>query len=193
MSEELSKVFEEAASATADAATLDQLNEMADQAIALESQIADLEANLKVMNEAMNHLKTKAMPEIMKSIGLDLFVRGGRKFEIYGFVSGSLPKGEEERAKAIAWLEANDGAGLIKTQMSLAFGRSDREEAVRVFRLLKEAGAEPSVETGVHAATLQAFARERLRAGQVIDTDVLGLYTGEVVKIAEDKKSRGRK
>jgi len=81
------------------------------------------------------------------------------------------------------WLEANEGGSLIKTDVALAFTKSQHNEAIDLARRLEEQGFAPSVQSGVHAQTLQAFARERIRNGDQIDTDVLGLYTGKVAKL----------
>lgn len=189
--DDVSNLFEAAAgSAQVDPNSLDRLNEIADEALALEEAVRQMEADLKVASAALNAIKSRQLPEMMAELGLESFTRNGQTLEVQSFVSGSLPKDEDKRARAIAWLEEHDGAGLIKTQMSLAFGKDDREEAKRIYRLLKAEGAEPATETGVHSATLQAFARERLKNGEEIDTECLGLYTGRVVKIKEAKKGK---
>ena len=41
--------------------------------------------------------------------------------------------------------------------------------------------------TDVHAKTLQAFAKERLKDGKKIDLEALGLYAGTTAKITAPK------
>lgn len=186
-----SELFEAVAGSTSvDPKSLDRLHEYADEAIALEQIVNQLQADLDVASKALNAIKTKTLPELMTELGMESLTRNGQVFETHDFVSGSLPKDEDKRQKAIAWLEANGGAGLIKTNLSMAFGKDDREEAIRIYKLLKSNGVEPQADTGVHSATLQAFARERLKNGETIDTETLGLYTGRVVKIKEAKKGK---
>lgn len=187
-----SELFEAAGSATADPNLLERLNKAADELLAMEDAVAQMEEDLKGAKTALNLLRTKTMPELMNEAQMDSFTRNGRVVEVSDFVSGSLPKEEDKREKAIKWLETHDGAGLIKTSVGLSFGRGQHNEALALVADLKARELEPTVETGVHAATLQAFARERLKKGAEIDTDVLGLYTGRVVKVKEAKKGKGR-
>lgn len=180
-------------SATADPVTLERLNAKCDEALALEDQVKNLTTTLEIASKALNRLKAVEIPEMMNEIGLEKIVRAGREIAVHDFISGSLPKEEQARAKAIKWLEEHDGAGIIKTTVSSAFGRGEHELATKVAQAVAEAGGEPLVETGVHSATLQSFARERLKNGEEIDTEVLGLYTGRVVKIKDDKPKGRRK
>lgn len=186
-----SEIFEAVAGSTSvDPNTLEKLSALADEALALEELTAQLEEDLKVANSALNALKSRTIPDLMAELGMESFTRNGQTLGIYEFVSGSLPKDEEKRKRAIAWLESNGGGGLIKTEISMSFGKDDRDQAVQTYKMLKQAGADPKAETGVHASTLQAFARERLKNGEQIDTEMLGLYTGRVVKIKEAKKGK---
>ena len=182
-----SKLFEDAGSATADPNILEKLNKCADELLSYKDIVDQMEEDLKVARAALNALQTKTMPELMAEAQMESFTRDGRTIEVSSFVSGSLPKEEEKRAAAIRWLEEHDGAGLIKTSVGLSFGRGEHNVALALAAGLKAQGHEPLVETGVHAATLQAFARERLKDGDEIDTEVLGLFTGRVVKVKEKK------
>jgi hypothetical protein len=44
------------------------------------------------------------------------------------------------------------------------------------------------MDENVHTQTLLAFVREKVRNGDDIDFDALGIYTGKVAKITEVKK-----
>lgn len=185
-----SELFEEAGSASVDPNVLERLNTSADELLAMEDAVAQMEEDLRVAKAALNELKTRTMPELMAELGMEKFTRNGREISTSDFVSGSLPKEEAKREAAIRWLENNDGAGLIKTTIALAFGKGEHNVALSVAEDLRQAGHEPEVETGVHSATLQSFARERLKSGDPIDTELLGLYTGKVVKV---KAAKGAK
>lgn len=157
------------------------------EATALEQSVAQMEEDLKAAKAALNALKTGKIPDLMVEMGMSELVWDGWKVKVGDFVSGSLPKEETSRAAAIAWLEQHEAGDLIKTEVSLSFGREDREAAVELAQQLEADGYAPTVESGVHAQTLASFARERLASGEPIDLEVLGLKTGKVAKIAKMK------
>lgn len=172
---------EEGASAPSD--KLELLHKQLDEATAMEEQKEQMEADLAALSSALNNLKTKLIPETMLELQMDDLTRNGWNVKISEFVSGSLPKDEEARAKAIAWLEENEGGALIQTTIGMKFAKSQHDEAKALADNLAQEGYAVSLESGVHAATLQKFARERIASGDPLDTEVLGLYTGQVAKI----------
>lgn len=169
-----------------DPASLDRLNQTIDDAVRLEEAAAMMEEDLKAIRRQLNLIKSQQIPDMMAELGVEKLTRNGAEVSVSEFVSGSLPKDEEARARAIRWLEEHDGAGLIKTEIVVSFGRGEKEEADELANRLSNYS--PVVETGVHAATLQSYARERIRSGEEIDTETLGLYTGRVAKIKVPKK-----
>lgn len=176
---------EEGASAPSD--KLEVLNKYLDEATAFEVQLEQLEADAAVARTALNELKTKRIPELMVELQMTDLTRNGWKVKLAEFVSGSLPKEEGPRQKAIDWLEAHEGGALIKTDISLTFAKSQHDEAKALAARLATDGFAVELTSGVHASTLQAFARERLKNGEPVDTEVLGLYTGQIAKITPPK------
>lgn len=171
---------EEGAPAPSDA--LDRLNEKLGEAISLKETADQMEEDLKAAKQQLNLLNTQIIPDMMAELGMDEVTQRGWKIKVGEFVSGSLPKEEDRKASAIRWLEANDGGELLKTSLSVTFSRSQHNEALNLAGQIEEAGFAPQVESTVHPQTLAAFARERLKNGEPIDTEVLGLYTGRVAK-----------
>jgi hypothetical protein len=168
--------------------TLESLHKFLEEAVALEEMVEQQEADLKASKAALNALKTQRVPDLMAEMMMDEIVWNGWKVKISDFVSGSLPSDPERRAKAIQWLEENEAGGLIKTEVKVEFGKSQHNEALSVAAELERDGFAPKVDSGVHASTLQAFARERIKNGEAIDTELLGLYTGKIAKFGRSKK-----
>lgn len=177
--------FDVGASAPSD--KLEQLHELLEEAIALEGAVAQMEDDLKAARSALHALRTGRIPDMMAELQMDEVTFKGWSVKVDDFVSGSLPKDASKRAKAIEWLEANDGAGLIKTDVSVSFGRSEREQASSLWHSLESDGLPASLVSSVHAQTLQAFARQRIRDGDPIEPETLGLYVGKVAKMKEKK------
>jgi hypothetical protein len=173
------------ASASPDA--LVNLRESIQTMIDLEKNIAILEDDLKAAKHSLQSIRTGRLPDLMAEIQSDHFTHDGWECKLTDFVSGSLPKNPNKRAAAIKWLEKNEAGGLIKTDVNLSFGRSQYDEANELADNLIKEGHAVVLSSGVHAQTLQAFARERIRNGDDIDCEVLGLYTGKVVKAIKVK------
>lgn len=163
--------------------------ELAEEVADVERSVEELEGALKEAKKRLNLLKTKRIPEEMARIEMEEFkLPSGIRIKITDFVSGSLPKEEDKRIAAIDWLDANEGGGLIKTELSVFFNRDFREEALKVENELAEAGWAPELKENVHPQTLQAFARERLKNGEDVPFDLLGLYSGRIAKITIPKE-----
>jgi hypothetical protein len=164
-----------------------ELHRIVEVAFDLQEVIETMENDLKRMKNELQRIKTNRIPELMAELQIENITHKGVKVKISEFVSGSLPKEEGPRAKAIEWLEAHDGGSLIKTDVSLKFGRSQHNEAMNLVEDLRGSGFEPNVTSGVHSQTLCAYVRERLSNGEPVDTDILGVYTGKVAKLERAK------
>ncbi len=186
-------MFREAAGQPA--ALSEGLQSLIREALELEAAVEAQETLLKDMKTTLLELKQKKLPEALASAGSSSWTGdaswgdlAGSKVEIKGFVSGSLPKDAERRQEAIEWLEGHDAAPLIKTTMELAFSKSQHNEALSLASELRERGYSVLMESGVHASTLQAMARERLEKGEEIPLELLGLFAGTVAKITLPKR-----
>lgn len=166
--------------------TLEQIKEVGNQAVALSAEVEALDKALGEKKKELNELLQNKLPLMMvgvPSITLD----NGMKITIGNFVSGSLPKEPAEKQAAIEWLEANEGGGIIKTEVSVSFAKSLYDEAKKLAEELKEEGFAVDLETGVHSQTLAAFVRERMQNGDPVDHKVLGVYVGRHAKLEKVK------
>ncbi len=174
--------FETQDAAPAASDSLSLLNEKLAEAISLKECTDQMEEDLAAAKKQLNNLNTQIIPDMMAEMGMEEVTQRGWKVKVGEFVSGSLPKEDDRKAAAIRWLEENDGGELLKTQLSVVFTRSQHNEAMHLAGFIQEEGFAPKVESTVHPQTLMAFARERLKNGESLDTEVLGLYTGRVAK-----------
>lgn len=174
--------FEGQGEAQASPDALDRLNQKLIEAIELKESVDQMEADLKAAKLSLNNMNTVVIPDMMAQMGMDEVTQRGWNIKVGEFVSGSLPKDDAARAKAIKWLEDHDAGELIKTNVSVVFGRSQHGDAVEIAKEIEAHGYAPALESTVHPQTLQAFARERLKDGQPLDTETLGLYTGRVAR-----------
>lgn len=163
--------------------------------------IAGLEELLSSANARKNELKTKSIPDAMAALGSGEWVgeepdEDGKvpKVVMEDFVSGSLPKEPAYREAAIAWLEENGGAELLKTEISATFGKSQHNSALEIFEGLvkkaEEMGFMLTMDSGVHAQTYLAFMREKLKNGEQVPVEKLNLFVGRMAKVSRVKAKK---
>lgn len=182
----MSDIFDLPQEESSDAMTA--LRALAQEAVDTERLVADLEENLSEVKKRLNKLKTVDLPDKMAECGLGaLTMDDGTNIKIKQFVSGSLPKEYEKREAAITWLEEHDAAALIKTELTLAFEKSQHNEAMSLVNELHERGYDAGAKMGVHPATLIAHVKRLLAAGEEVPLEVLGLYAGRTADIKMKK------
>lgn len=186
MSDEFDNMMEEAAtaaSASVSTSDLQTLVYLGNRTVAMKAQIDLLDEELGKLKQSYNDLRQRDLPEAMAKVGFAKFtLEDGTEIKVEEFVGGGLPKDPEQKEIAMEWLVDNGGAGLIKTGVSMSFGRDKYDEAVKVCAELRERGLDVDMGTGVHPQTLHAFVRERLRKGEPVDQQKLGVFVGRVAK-----------
>lgn len=185
-----------AAKEEADASSnvLDRVKSLVEEGKSLQETIDSLQEALKSTVGRFNRIKQYELPNIMKenNIGEYRTLDGTVYVKFDTYVSGSLPKEEHDREAALEILEKSGGQSLIKTEVSVDFPKSQHNMAkdffVRVQEMLKtydpadEIEFNPTFNESVHAATLQKFGREKLKAGEELDWEALGLSVGHHCK-----------
>lgn len=162
------------------------LNDLFEEAIEYENKIEQMEADLKALKKTAHSLKTQRIPDLMMEMQLDSAVFKGWKIKVDDFISGTLPREPLRRKQALEWLEEHGGSGIITSDISVSFSREEYDGAKALAEELKEKGQQVSMTVGVHAMTLRSFAKEKIKNGEPIDFDTLGLYTGKIAKLKKD-------
>jgi hypothetical protein len=169
--------------------SMKRLIALAREVIDTETLVGELEENLSDCKRRLNNLKVVQLPELMAECGVSEFkTDNGFKIFLDDFVSGSLPKDEGRRDEAIRWLEDNGAESLIKTEVNLQFEKSEHNRALSLIADLADQGYHVSSKMGIHPQTLIAHVKERLRRGDEVPLDLLGLYAGRTAKIKAPKK-----
>lgn len=170
---------------------LDDLLAKANDLLATEGQISELEAVLKSLSSHANDLKTKVIPDKMAEVGLSEFATpDGHKIKVEEFVAGSLPKEIERRADALKALEDWGADGVIKNEINLSFEKSQHNEAMALVDDLRNRGIDCELKSGVHPQTYLAIIRERLASGEPVDLEVMGVFSGRRTKVTAPKPSK---
>lgn len=171
---------------------LANLSKEVGKAVSLTETIEGLEEMVKAHKAELHTLTNRTIPDIMRAAHTSLFkMDNGARVELKDFMNGSLPKEPELRKEALTWLEKNGAKDLIKTNISLALGRGQKDDALAVRKALGKLGMTFIEKEDVHAQSLYAYARERMKTGKELPIETLGLYVGQVAKIELPDKSAG--
>lgn len=145
--------------------SLSQLTDAAGALLRAEQATEAAEAALKQAKEHERLLREETLPGIMRELGAEKFtiVVDDTSYEISvkQEVYASVP--EARKDAAYGWLEVNGYGGLIKTGVTLEFGRDELEKAQELVDELAELGyTNVLIDRNVNPQTLKAFLRERL-------------------------------
>ena len=183
--------IEEGASASSDSSAMQRMMRVAAEVIEAETTIESLEETLSDLKKRLNHLKTVELPDLMAENGMTSFTtESGHGIEVSDFVAGSLTKKPDDRKSALDWLAANGAADMIKAEVSVEFGKTEHNRAKDLAARLAADGYFVEEKEGIHAQTLLAFVREKMRNGEEVPLETLGLFAGRVAKVKPAGKRR---
>jgi ABC-type sugar transport system substrate-binding protein len=124
----------------------------------------------------------------MREVGLaEMKLANGVEVVISEEVTAAIT--EERRAAAHAWLREHDFGGLIKTVVTVPFGRGEEEEARRLAAAIAEEHA-CELKEAIHPQTLKAFVKEQVEAGKPLPFELFGVFPFSRAKV---KMPKGQK
>lgn len=162
--------------------TLAELVDAGEAQVRLEKYIKQHEEKLVQLKEEHRKLSQETLPNMMAEIGLMSFkLADGSEIGIADMYYAKLP---EDNYAAFSWLRENNMDGVIKTQVTLDFGKGDDERVQEVQKVLQELGLIPTVKSTIHHMTLKALVKEQLTKGAPIPLDAFGAgsFRASVVK-----------
>lgn len=170
-----------------DAATLERLSTLAQNARTLESEIHAAEVALEEQKGKLNKILTERIPSVMDSLGMESFkLQDGAEISVKDDVKCQLS--EERKPAAFAWLEERNYDGIIKTIVAVSFGKGEMEKAKQALKLLSEGGFFAELDRSIHASTLKAFVKERLEAAEPdFPLNTFGVFEYRIAKIKPPK------
>lgn len=147
--------------------------------------VADMKDSLKAAQEDLLRLQRVDMPELLNEYGLTgARLLDGSEVVLAEGVEAKIT--DENRAAALAWLDEHGYGGIIKTEVTAAFPREEREAALQLASFAAEV-AEASIKETVHPATLTAFIKERMAAGEALPLDLFAIVPYQFAKIKPPK------
>jgi hypothetical protein len=183
-------------------AALSTLSSLVEELIAAQAKIKAVETQLGLLKAEERQLLEDRLPAAADAAGVSKFeTTTGDVLKIKNIVSVSLPsyssitkaKDQEkvdllERRKAVLdWLVEHKHEDLIKTEVSVEFGRGERSQAVSLHKQIVMSGKEATLEETIHPQTFNSWAREKLEKGEDIPAELFKLHTARVADIKLSK------
>lgn len=151
---------------------------LARRAKTLEKEIAEIEETLNERAEQYRKLTEQTIPEAMAETGMKKFVmEDGSMIDIKPYYGASIPKARQ--AEAFQWLRDHGFDDIIKNTISVRFGRGEDELSVRLLNLLGTQGYPAEQAQKIEPQTLKAWVKERVERGEVVDTELFGVFIGQ--------------
>jgi len=162
---------------------LTRLVELCAQLTKAELDESRAEEALEKAKKVTKQLEEELIPDLMHEIGVtELRLSAGAKVSIKQDVYASIP--EELKPAAYKWLEDNQFGGLIKSAVSVPFGRGELEKAKELIQQLEALGLPAEFEESLHHQTMKAFLREQLAKKKPVPLDLFGARPVWVTKIS---------
>lgn len=159
------------------------LSAKADEARNAMNDVKAAEETLKAAKERLRNIVEVELPELMDEAGQkDCVTSGGVRLVLQENVRVSIPK-DERGTRALEWLRENGHASVIKSEVSIEFGKGQDAQADALTQELRTKGLMPSQSIGVHPQTLAALVRELLRDGVEVPLDTFGGFIQREVKL----------
>lgn len=176
--------------------SLDEVRQLAVAMINAEREVERIEDDLKAAKKRVRLLSEESIPSAMEELQLKNFeLLSGEKVSVKPDVYASIS--DANKPKAFLWLEENGFEGLIKTELSVQFGRDSAEEVEKLMLAIQKLNEEeglllaPDLSRAVNAQTLKAFLREQLAKGE--KGLPLDLFGARPVTVTTIKKPAAKK
>jgi hypothetical protein len=162
--------------------SLERLTNLAAELNDAEDQAMLIEEELKAAKERVRELSEREIPELMADVGMETFVtKEGLKISVREKIHASIPKTRIE--EAVAWLERNGHGGMIKSEVTAAFGREDRDLAQELLERIRGEGMTAKETATVHPQTLMKLLNDLDAEDVEFPMDVFGAYRRRVAKV----------
>lgn len=153
-----------------------------------EMQVVLAEEELKKRQSTVRTLAEIEIPELMTRMGVKKFsTTNSLEVEVKDDVRASIK--EADRPMAFAWLDEHGHAGLIKSEVVVAFARAEADKALVLQTELS--GKYPGnvrQDQWIEAPTLKKFVREQLEKSVKLPEELFGVKKFKIAKVKDRSK-----
>ena len=158
---------------------LSEITDLAEKQIVLMEELEQLKAAADRKQKQLRYVEEVLLPNAMAEAEMSSFtLDSGASVAIKRDYTATISAAHWSAAKS--WLIENDGDGVIKSTVTIAFDKGDGERAEEAVTLLMESGFAPTAKETIHPQTLKATVKDYIRKGVDLPFDVFGVF--EIVK-----------
>lgn len=164
---------------------LHKIAKLGQEFVAVNREIIERKKELEIIEKRFKDLSETELPDAMLSVNLAEFkLTTGYRIVIEPIFSVRLPKGNVNAADE--WLDNNGHGGMIKHVIQVELPKDLSNEAkYGLKRGLKELGFSYEELKTVHWATIQAWANEMKKEGELIPEEIFNVFVGNRTIISE--------
>ncbi len=172
------------------------MDQLVEKALKLEAEIDVVSNHLKELEKEYRTVIEKELVQAVLATGFKegTTIDGEHKIKVtsnlYVTELQDYNKKRELMRKRAEWLEANDGASLIKENIEIAFDKGEHAEAVALAAILKGMGIPYVQAETINTSSLKSFVNDMLTEGNDVPLDQLGLYQRTEAKISSAARKR---
>ena len=165
--------------------SLQSVASLLQEQLKLEELIESLEETVKIQKDNLRKLSGETIPTKMAELGLTATeMSDGSKVKVVEDIYVSIPKDAKRSTACYQWLTDNGLGDIIKTQVGIAFGMGEKQQAEKLQDYIKETlGYIPEVKISVHPSTLKATFRKWHEEGRSVPDNMFNLFIGLKTKI----------
>lgn len=163
--------------------TMKHLTQLCEMLRDAEAHVDTLTQQLAAAKERVRMLQEEDLPELMREWAItELKLGDGSSIKLINEVDCNIS--EDRRAGAHAWLAEHGFGGLIKSALTVEFGRNEHDEALLAASKIQDTlGRIPQFKEAVHPQTLKAFIKEQMAAGNNVPQELFGIRPYSKAKI----------
>lgn len=163
------------------------LNELIEIMGKRELDLIEAEEALTKAKDALRLVEEVQIPEQLDLMGMKEFTdTEGRKIKIVTKIRASVLAAN--KPAMFMWLEDQGHGGMIKSTITVAFNREQKKEAQELAEKLRGEFAGVQQLMKVEPATLTAFVKGQLEAGDEIPLHLITVFEQRIAKITQPKK-----
>lgn len=170
---------------------LERLQKLVDEVEDVKSDVDYYTEELGKAEEKLKGLLRDTIPNLMEEIGMSkVTTMDGMNVEVTPKANPSIKA--ENKSAAYQWLKDHDFGGLIKSKITVEFGKGEEDDAAEALAALEDIGVTAGLEESIHAQTLKSWVNERLEAGEEIP-ETIGVHQFKEAKISVPKAKKSAK
>lgn len=169
-----------------------RIREVAQDVLFKKDQAAQLAEQVSKLKAEVRDIEMKTLPDLLDEAGvpaIKLAADGNvpaLEIEVKPHFAANIAAGWDEarRAEGFEYLEATGNGALIKTEISIAFDKTDHDRAMKLVERLREKGLKVEVRNSVHPATLTSWLKQQVtKVRKLPDLEKIGGFVGREAKV----------